>query len=387
MKMHLNGFLALYMFRAGALCALPTISACTYMQTADGAYAEGPYVVDSHVSDLYVSCHSDYRILTPCLYIESEDHSEGGAGFQVQSIPNTCRALWVRGNVDLSHIPSNSFVEYVTIDEDIGRQSGYVMSMAEKFPMANVLELCYGSRRDYGVNSLSYEKPLDLGAFAKLRNLQHFDLTYHGGKISNSDALIDNRSIKVLKLAVSRELPHQTPHRAGTEDVAICDKECACRRLSYGVGLVSCVRFEKSGFLGGKERTFRVENSGPSPVELSDIPGCCKRLVLVGRIKLSGVSDYPRVESLCWVCHGATNEDVAALQFSRFPNLKEFHLWVETEHECEIDFRQIDVCHSLESVDMWGNGCCVIRGMDDVFRDDRIKFFFGTFTRDLRVRE
>ena len=52
MKMHLNGFLALYMFRAGALCALPTISACTYMQTADGAYAEGPYVVDSHV--LYI---------------------------------------------------------------------------------------------------------------------------------------------------------------------------------------------------------------------------------------------------------------------------------------------------------------------------------------------
>lgn len=293
----------------------------------------------------------------------------------------------MRGNVDLSQAPLNSHVEYATIDEDLGRPANYVMSVAEKFPMIRVLELSYGARRDGDVVPLSYEKPLDLGVFAKLGNLQHLDLTYNEGRISNSDALIDNRAIKVLRLVVSRELPPQTSRRTRAGDVAVCDKGCACRRLSNGGGIVSCVRLEKCGFLGGEVRTFSVENSEPAPAKLPDIPSCCKRVSLVGRFKLSGVSDYPNVESLSWNCNGAATEDVSALQFSRFPNLRDFLLRIETEHECEIDFRKIDVCHSLESVAMFCDGCCVIRGMEDVFVDDRIRSFFGAFSRDLRTKE
>ena len=156
--------------------------------------------------------------------------------------------------------------------------------------------------------------------------------------------------------------------------------------MSNSGGLVSCVRIEKADLLGGEVRTFEVKNSESVAAELRDIPKCCKSVSLYGRFKFSGMKDYPNVESLCWICDDATREEISTLQFSCFRNLRELRIVIETRQECEIDFRKIDVCHSLESVDMWCHGCCVIRGMEDVFVDDRIKSFYGAFTRDLRAK-
>ena len=381
--MHFNGSIALYMCRVAALCALLTTSACSYTQSSGEACAEGSYDVGPRVLDTYIASDADYRVLIPCLY--TDDYP---SRVRIRSFPDTCRALWMRGDVDLSEAPSSSLIEYATIFDNVSaRSADYVMSVAEKFPMVKVLELSFIHRLNSGDDPPSYDKPLDLGVFPKLRNLEYLHLDYIEGGITNSDALIDSRAIKLLDLTVSRELPTRTPRCARAGNVAICGKDCACKRPSNRGGLVSCVRMERDYFLGGEVRTFAVENLESVAAELPDIPGCCKQVSLHGRFKLSGASDYPMVESLFWNSDDVTSEELSVLQLSRFPNLRALTIRIKTQQECEIDFRKIDVCHSLESVDMWCSGRCVVRGMEDVFVDDRIRFFFVSFTRDLRTKE
>jgi len=381
--MHWNGCIALHMCRVVAICALLTTSACSYTQSAGKACAEGSYDVGPRVLDMYISSDADYRVAIPCLF--TDDYPKR---VRIRSFPDTCRALWMRGDVDLSQAPSSSLIEYATIfDNASERSADYVMSVAEKFPKVKALELSFINRLNSGDDPPSSDKPLDLGVFPKLRNLEYLNLDYLEGGITNSDALIDDRAIRLLTLSVSRELPARTSRCARAGDVAICGKGCACKRTSNSGGLVSCVRMEEDYFLGGDVRTFAVENSESVAAELPDIPGCCKQVSLHGRFKLSGVSDYPQVESLFWNSDDVTSEELSVLQLSRFPNLRALTVRIKTEQECEIDFRKIDVCHSLESVDMWCFGCCVVRGMEDVFADDRIRSFFVTFTRDLRTKE
>lgn len=318
MKKQLNRCIGLYMGRVVALGCLCMTSACLYMPSAVLDSSDCSCSVEPCVLDMYISSDGDYRVSIPCLF--SDDYPRS---VRIRSFPDACRALWMRGDVDLSQAPSSSLIEYATIFDDASyRSADCVMSVAEKFPMVKVLELSYINRLISGDVLPPYDKPLDLGVFSRLRNLEYLKLSYLGGGITNSDALIDNRAIKYLDLAVSRELPSWRSRCTRAGGVAICDKGCACKRTSNSGGLVSCVRLEEDVFHDEEVRTFEVKNSESMAVELPNVPKCCKQVSLHGRFKLSGGADYPEVESLFWVSDDVAGEELSILQLSHFPNLK-----------------------------------------------------------------
>lgn len=348
---------------------------CTKSGRSQVFPAEKETGVEEAVTGLYISDHSSYRydIMNYYLNVSPRSIYSPTNPFRVHRIPNGCRAVMMHGYVDCSGMATNSVVEYVTLSEERHVTADYVESFVSKVPNVKVLELAYRSPE----NSSFSESALDLGQFSGLKALRHLDVTYCGS-VSNSTALLENPTIESLRLSITRQLSDDNPH---AQNAGAAIPPCTCSGHEAVEGLrpmieeVEMLNFEKG------IRVFSLVNTNAEPVVLSALPDCCAGLSLHGRFDFSRIPENRKLQSIGWICHEATREEVETIPFSRFPNLKLLFLFIVADDKCELDFRKIDVCRSLEYVDISTDGNCVVRNIEDAFANERIWYFHCTLDR------
>lgn len=330
------------------------------------------------VSDLYLSEYADYRIMTPCLSLDyCALNGSGDFRYKIQDVPKMCKALWIRGNCDFSDLGVSPTLEYATFVQTEHVHPRHVQSLAFKLPNLKVLEFEDGGvdeTMSHGVNG-SF---LDLGVFSKMGKLRHLNLLYNGC-VANSNELIDNLSINRLKLTVVRQLPRQS---ASPRDDCCDDISDSSSWRSYDTDVKWCIRNEKNTHFNNGVKTFVIENMSANAVEIPRIPDCCRGLSIKGRFTFSSMPLYPNILSLCWYCDKIEGYELSSLDFARFPNLRALFIGVETCSEQQLDFSDVDVCSSLECVEIDCLGNCVVRNIERVFESDRIWLFIVSFERN-----
>lgn len=357
----------------------------TQFQTFSDLIRHGDYHVNKLVTDSFMTKYgiiSEDIIIPPvsCYNIEVINFKEESFGYFIYRVPKFCKGINFSGNVNISQIERSENIEYISINEYLHRSSKYVMSIANKFPNVKMLEIEYPPSSNKG-EILSTHNVLDLGVFAKLKNLECLHLFYSGA-ITNSYALLTNKNIKSLYFTVGRDLLLHSPHKNSLLDIHCKDSKCLCNHITdsknpfSAISVSPCVWSEN-----GEERTFRMKNDTTEIVKMPDVPSCCTRLEIEGRIDFSAMKQNPNIRSFFWDGVGITQKEINALQMSKFPNLIAVCLDIRTEEECEIDLKKIDICQTIEHMSVSADGRCVIRGMDEAVQNKRIWMFYGNVQR------
>ena len=361
------------------ICATNFVAGCLNKPLADDCEPAANGVTVG-INDFYLSERGDFRLDVPCYFLDvGYRPSPETNSFKVLQIPVGCKAVRMRGSLDLHELSANGDVECITLEQFNHESARDVLSFVSKFPRAKVMELSYGFPEELACQ----DEALDLRVFSEMRGLRHLDFSYYGC-VSNSDAIIDNRRIDTLRISITRMLSDVNPN---LRDDSLVDGVCTCASHGDFRDVKAEIVIEHPQNFDNGIRVLELDNANNTPFAVSNIPACCSGLFLKGKFDFTNVGVNTNIEWFSWISMDAACDEVKSIPYSRFPNLRSICLSLATEEECELDVRDMKVCRLLEHVVLSCDGNCIIRNIEEALANDRLWCVHFDFDMENRSRK